>query len=255
MSSSPSPLAIAWIVLLVPLLAFAWYAAFRNGMPDVKALPPLAMAAFGLLAIGLLLAVFSISVNWNRRILLGERPRRLAWVRLDGAVWRLMLGHVLLIVALGLYAGAAFSAIAFAAPALAGTLGAAAKPIAIVIALLLGLSGLFTLYRLASWLAGISVADTDYTLRTAWRRTAKNRIAYLSFTFWLLFTLAIAGGMGRWCLLCPAKHGPAMGKACGLWLHRRSRLARAPPAGQRGCLPLPETLLIRQRVENNTFFG
>ncbi|WP_421694647.1 hypothetical protein [Aestuariivirga sp.] len=189
-------LAIAWAVLLIPLMALVWYFAFRNGMPDVKALPPAAMAAFGLLAIGLLLAAFSISANWNRRLLLGERPRGLAWLRLDGVVWRLMLGHVLLIVALGLYAAAAYSVVTFAAPSAAETLGSAAKPIAIVIAALLGLSALFTFYRLSSWLAGLAVADADYTLRTAWRSTAKNRIAYLSFTFWLLFSLAIAGALG-----------------------------------------------------------
>lgn len=188
-------LVVAWLVLLIPFLAFAWYAAFQTGMPDVKALPPLAMLALGLLAAGVLVAVFSIAVNWNRRILLGERPRRLAWVRMDGAVWRLMLGHVLLIVALALYAGAAYAIVTEAAPALAPKLGPAATPLAIAIAVLLGLSALFTFYRLTGWLAAIAVADRGYSLGTAWRRTAKNRVAYLAFTFWLLFSLGIVAAL------------------------------------------------------------
>ena len=57
-------------------------------------------------------------------------------------------------------------------------------------------SALFTFYRLSSWLAGIAAGDRDYTLGTAWKATRKNRIAYLGFTFWLIFTLAIAGAIG-----------------------------------------------------------
>lgn len=189
-------LAVAWLLLLAPFLAFAWYAAFQKGVPDPKALPPLALLALGLLGAALLVAVFSIAVNWNRRILLGDRPRRLAWVRMDGAVWRLMLGHVLLILALGLYAGAAFAVVTMAAPALAAKLGPAAQPLAIAVAVLLGLSALFTFYRLTGWLAAIAIADRSYTLGTAWRRTAKNRVAYLAFTFWLLFSLGIAAAVG-----------------------------------------------------------
>ena len=62
--------------------------------------------------------------------------------------------------------------------------------------MLFGLSALFTFYRLSSWLAGIAAGDSDYTLGTAWKATRKNRIAYLGFTFWLVFTLAIAGAIG-----------------------------------------------------------
>ena len=62
--------------------------------------------------------------------------------------------------------------------------------------MLFGLSALFTFYRLSSWLAGIAAGDSGYTLGTAWKATAKNRIAYLGFTFWLIFTLAIAGAIG-----------------------------------------------------------
>ena len=97
---------------------------------------------------------------------------------------------------LGVYAGAAFGVSMLAAPALEPQLGPAAKPLGMALAILLGLSALFTFYRLLSWLAAIAVQDRDYTLKTAWPATRKNRLAYLGFTFWLIFTLAIAGAIG-----------------------------------------------------------
>jgi hypothetical protein len=189
-------LALSWLVLLSPLIALAWFAAFRNGVPEFKALPPAAMAGLALLALGVLLASFSIAVNWHRRVLLGETPRRLQWVRLDGVMWRYVLGFLLILIVLGLYAGAAFGITTLATPALEPQLGPAARPLGIVFAVLLGLSALFTFYRLSSWLAAIAVQDRDYTLKAAWTATRKNRLAYLGFTFWLLFTLAIAGAIG-----------------------------------------------------------
>ena len=50
--------------------------------------------------------------------------------------------------------------------------------------------------RRAPVLAALAAGDRDYTLATAWRRTKANRIAYLAYTFWLLFSLAIIGGLG-----------------------------------------------------------
>ena len=189
-------LALSWLVLLSPLIALAWFLAFRNGVPDVKALPAAAMAGLILLGAAVLIASFSIAVNWHRRLLLDESPRRLAWVRLDGVMWRYLFGFLLVLTVLGLYAGAAFGITTLAVPALEPQMGPAAKPVGIAIAVLLGLSALFTFYRLSSWLAGIAVADRHYSLRTAWRATRKNRIAYLGFTFWLIFSLAIAGAIG-----------------------------------------------------------
>ena len=189
-------LVLSWLVLLSPLIVLAWYLAFRNGMPDFKALPPVAIAGLAALGLGALLATFSIAVNWHRRVLLGETPRRLQWVRLDGVMWRYLFGFLLMLIVMGLYAGAAFGITTLATPALEPQLGPAAKPLGIAIAVLIGLSALFTFYRLASWHAGVAVGDRDYTLKTAWRATSKNRWAYLGFTFWLLFTLAIAGAIG-----------------------------------------------------------
>lgn len=189
-------LALSWLILLSPLIALAWFMAFRNGPPDFKALTGGQTAALAALGAGALLASFSIAVNWHRRLLLDEKPRRLHWVRLDGVVWRYLFGFVLLIVVLSIYAGAAYGLAVLAPPALEPKLGPAAKPAGIFVAVLFGLSALFTFYRLSSWLGGISTGDSAYTLGTAWKATAKNRLAYLGFTFWLIFTLAIAGALG-----------------------------------------------------------
>lgn len=189
-------LALSWAVLLSPLIVLAWFLAFRDGAPDLKALTPGAMTGLALLGLGVLIASISIAVNWHRRVILGETPRRLQWVRLDGVMWRYLFGFLLMLIVLGFYAGAAFGVVTFATPALAPQLGDRASYPGIAIAVLLGLSALFTFYRLSSWLAGIAVGDGDYGLRTAWRATRKNRFAYLGFTFWLIFVLAIAGAIG-----------------------------------------------------------
>lgn len=189
-------LALAWLVLLSPLAAIVWFTAFRNGPPDWKALDGLAIAGLAALGAGVLLASFSVAVNWHRRLLLGETPRRLQWMRLDGATWRYLLGFLLILAVLGLYAGAALGVTTLAAPALEPQLGPAAKALGIALAAIFGLSALFTFYRLASWLPAIATGDADYTLKAAWKATARNRLAYLGFTFWLLFTLAIAGAIG-----------------------------------------------------------
>jgi membrane protease YdiL (CAAX protease family) len=189
-------LAVLWTILLLPFLAAVYYAAFANGMPDFKALPPLAMATFAALGVALLLATFSIAVNWHRRILLDEKPRRLGWVRLNGVVWTYLLGFLLVVIVMGFFAGAIFALMTYGVPALEPQLKAAAKPAATTVAVLLGLSALFTWYRLSSWLPALATGDREYTLGTAWRTTKKNRIRFLGFTFWLLFSLAIAGGLG-----------------------------------------------------------
>lgn len=189
-------LALGWLILLLPLVALAWAMVFRAGVPDFEALTGGQLAALVALGAGVLLASFSIAVNWHRRLLLDERPRRLRWVRLDGVVWRYLLGFLLLIVVLAIYAGAAYGLAAIAPPALEPRLGLAAKPLGIVLAVLFGLSALFTFYRLSSWLAGIAAGDGAYRLGTAWKATRSNRLSYLGFTFWLLFTLGIAAAIG-----------------------------------------------------------
>jgi hypothetical protein len=190
-------LALGWAIVLLPLAGLAWFLGFRNGPPaDWHALPPQTLAGLGLLGLGVLLASFSIAVSWHRRLLLDESPRGLRWLRLDGVMWRYLFGWLVLLVAMGLYGAAGFAVATKGPPALAASLGPAAKPVCIAAAVLLGLSALFTLYRLLSWLAGIAVGDRDYRFGVARRATKGNRIRYLFFTFWLLFTLAIAGAMG-----------------------------------------------------------
>ena len=58
------------------------------------------------------------------------------------------------------------------------------------------MSALFTWYRLSSWLPAVATGDKEYSAGTAWRATRKNRAAYVFFTFWLLFSCAIAGALG-----------------------------------------------------------
>lgn len=189
-------LLIGWAVVLLPLAALAWYVAFRNGLPDFTSLSPAALGSLGLLGVGVLLASFSIETNWNRRILLDERPSFWNRWRLDGVVWRYAGCVLLMLVVLAIYAGAGFAVMAAAVPALTPVVGAAAKPIGIVVTVLIGLSGLFTFYRLMSWIAGVSVDDGDYTLHMARYASRGNRVAFLAFTFWLLFSLAVLGGLG-----------------------------------------------------------
>ena len=43
-------LAVLWVILLLPFMAAVYFTAFRSGMPDFKALPPAALAAFAALA-------------------------------------------------------------------------------------------------------------------------------------------------------------------------------------------------------------
>jgi hypothetical protein len=189
-------LLIGWVVLLLPLVALAWYVALRDGMPDIGSLSPVALGALGLLGVGVLVASFSIETSWNRRILLEERPRFLQRWRLDGPVWRYAAGVLLMLAVLALYAAAGAAVMLGAVPQLAAQLGAAARPLGIVVTALIGLSGMFTFYRLMSWPVGLSVGDRDYGIGAVWRTTRSNRFAFLAFTFWLAFTLAIIAAVG-----------------------------------------------------------
>ena len=72
-------------------------------------------------------AARSDTVRRVRRLLLDEKPRRLRWVRLDGVVWRYLLGFVLLLLVLALYGGAAYGLAVVAPPAMEPKLGPA-KP-------------------------------------------------------------------------------------------------------------------------------
>lgn len=188
-------LLLGWAILLLPLAALAWYLGLREGS-DINTLSPAALGALIILGVGVLLASISMETNWNRRILLDERPSFRARWRLDGPVWRYAAGVLLMLLVLAIYAAAGFAVITAAVPALSPRLGAAATPLGIAVTVLIGLSGLFSFYRLMSWLAGVSAGDGDYTLRTARCATRGNRIAFLAFTFWLAFTLAIIGAVG-----------------------------------------------------------
>ena len=188
--------AILWLIVLLPFLAAAYYFGFSNGTPDFKALPPPAMASFAALSVAALLATISIAVNWHRRLILAEQPRHLGWVRLNWVVWRYLLVFLFISLVIGAVATAIFAVLTYAVPRLEPTLAAAAKPVGIGASVLLGLFGLFTWYRLSTLLPSVAVGDKDYTLSRAWKSTRSNRMRFLGFSFWLLFSLAIAGGIG-----------------------------------------------------------
>jgi hypothetical protein len=189
-------LALGWAMVQAPLFIAAYFLAFRSGMPDFRALPPAAMAVFIAIAVVSLLASFSIAVNWHRRILLNETPRRFGWLRLDGVVWRYIFGFLVVLVVLAIIGGAIFAALTWLPSALEPKLGPASANVAKVVAALLGLIALFTWYRLSTWLPAIATRNKDYGFGTAWRTTRRNSMRYLGFTFWLLFGLAIAAGIG-----------------------------------------------------------
>lgn len=94
-----------------------------------------------------------------------------------------------------------------------------------VVAVLLALSGLFTFWRLTSWLPAIAVGYCDYTLKAAWTMTRSNRIAFLGFTFWLLFSCAVAGAMGAGLVLRPEGDAQPVGHGSGLHGDWPARLA------------------------------
>lgn len=189
-------LVLGWAVVMSPLLVAAWFVVFRNGMPDMTALPPSAVAVLIAITAVALLASFSIAVNWHRRILLKETPRRLAWLRLDGAVWKYLFGFVVVVIVLGLIGAAIYAALNLLPARLEPQFGPAAASAGKALAVLLGLFGLFVWYRLSTWLPAIAVRSADYGFGHAWKLTRRNSMRFLGFTFWLVFTFAIVAGIG-----------------------------------------------------------
>ena len=189
-------LALLWLIVLLPFIGAAYVFGLRDGPPDFKALPPAAIASFAVLGVMAFLASVSIAVNWHRRLILDEKPKGLAWIRLNGVVWRYLFCFLFIVAVAGAVAAAILAVQTYAVPALEPKLATAAKPVGIGISVLLGLFGLFTWYRLSTLLPAIATGDKDYSFGVAWKTTRNNRARFLGFTFWLLFSLAIAGGIG-----------------------------------------------------------
>jgi hypothetical protein len=189
-------LILTWAVLCLPLLGAVYYLVLMGGMPQMKTLQPVQIAALAILGLVILLAAVSIMVNWNRLILEDERPRGLGWIRLDGAVWKYLWGLAILVMVIGLMAGlsalTAMKGPALLQPNLAG----AAKPAATGLAGVLGFLALFFGLRLMTRLPAIAVGDRKYGFASAWRATRRNSLRYLGFLFWLVFGIAIAGAIG-----------------------------------------------------------
>ena len=188
-------LVLAWALVLLPAGALALLPLRGLDLSNLGALPPRAIAVLGVLGVLLLLALLSMGVNWQRRLLLGESPRGLAWWRLDRHVWRSLFSHVAVLLALAVIAGLAVAMKTYGEPWLTVKIGAAAKPITIAVLVLLGVFGLMTGYRMAVKLPGVAIGRRDYKFAHAWGDTRRNTLRLLGFTFWYLFALAIAAAI------------------------------------------------------------
>ncbi|MFT3986383.1 hypothetical protein [Aestuariivirga sp.] len=188
-------LVLAWALVLVPAFALAMLPLRGLNLQDAAHLPPHAIAILAVLGVLVLLALLSMGVNWQRRLLLGESPKGLAWWRLDGHVWRSLFAHLMVFVALAIFAALAAAMKTFGEPWLTARIGGAAKPVTILVLVILGIIGLTTGYRLAVKLPGVAIGRRDYKFRHAWGDTRRNTLRFLGFTFWYLFSLAVAGAI------------------------------------------------------------
>ncbi len=111
-------------------------------------------------------------------------------------VWKYLFSVLFMVAVLAIFGGIIFALQTKLLPALQPSLDKAAGPVTNVLSALVGLSALFTCYRIASWLPAVATGDRDYSLASAWRATRWHRLRYLGFTFWLLFSLVIAGVIG-----------------------------------------------------------
>jgi hypothetical protein len=186
-------LLLGWAILQVPVLAAIYYGLLGASLPDFQKPAPAVIAAAVIVGLFNLLASLSISVNWHRRILLGETPSGLRWWRLDGLVWRYLARFVIIGVILAVIFGLAGAAFQFASVESAP--GPVAKMAGTVVAALLGLFALFAWYRLSTALPALAAGNADYGIGSAWRATRRNSLRFLGFTFWLLFALAIGNGL------------------------------------------------------------
>ncbi len=186
-------LVLGWLVVLSPLLIATYVVAFAKGPPDFAHVPSATLGLFIALGIAGFLASLSVCVNWHRRILLKETPKRLGWIRLNGAVWRYLAAFLLIVIIEGAIATVVFAALNYLPPLLLPRLGPAAATIANGLAGLLALVALLVWYRLTTRLPAIATGIRGFK---SWRATGGNFWTFLGFTFWLVFSLAIAGAMG-----------------------------------------------------------
>lgn len=186
-------LVLGWLVVLSPLLIAAYLLAFAKGPPDFAHLPPATLGLFIALGVAGFLASLSVCVNWHRRILLKQTPKRFGWIRLDGVVWRYFAGFVVIVIIEGAIAAAAFALLKYLPPLLLPHAGPAAAAIAKGLAGLLGLIAVMVWYRLTTRLPAIATGIRGFK---ALRSTGGNFWTFLGFTFWLVFSLAIAGALG-----------------------------------------------------------
>ena len=189
-------LVLAWVFVLLPFIAAGYAFGLQEGIAKPAEMSAANMAVAALLGMTIALSLLSISVNWHRRILLGETPRRWAWLRLDGPVWR-FLGYLLVIaVWLASVGGLVVLVLTRLTPDAVPQLGPAAKPLSIALAVVLGLTGLLVADRLSTNLAAAAAANRSFGMGRSLRVTRRHTWRLLGMTFWMLFTLGLAGAIG-----------------------------------------------------------
>lgn len=185
-------LVLAWVIVLLPLFAAGYALGLQDGLAKPAEMTAASMAAVSLLGLAIALCLLSISVNWHRRILLGETPRRWSWLRLDGPVWR-FLGYLLVIaVWLAIIGGLVVLVLTRLTPDSVPQLGPAAKPLSVVLAIVLGLIGLLVADRLSICLAAAAAANRNFGIGQSLRVSRRHTWRLLGMTFWMLFTLGLA---------------------------------------------------------------
>lgn len=189
-------LALAWAILVLPVAALFFWFGLKGQMPDLKSPAPLAIAGGAVIAALAGLAVLSVCVNWYRRVLLDETPRRLAWWRLNRPVWHYLAALLLLGAVMAVFAIAIIHARTELPVTLADKAGPAALPIVNGVTALLGLILFFVSFRLCGKLPAAAVGDTRHGFGRSWRSTRWNHWRIIGHTFWLAFTLAILGAVG-----------------------------------------------------------
>lgn len=189
-------LLLAWAILVLPVAVLLFMFGLGGKLPDLNAPSPAVLAAGAVLLVLSLLAALSVSVNWYRRVLLGETPRRFAWWRLNRPVWHYLAALLLFWAILAVFAIAILHARTELPLTLAGRAGPATGPIVNGLTGLLGLLVFFVSFRLCAKLPAAAVGDTGFGFGTSWRSTGWCHWRILGHAFWLLFTLAIVGAIG-----------------------------------------------------------
>ena len=189
-------LTLTWALVLAPFAVAA--ALFVRAHPelDVKNLPPTVMAGAAVLIAMAVLAILSINVNWHRRLLLNETPRGLAWIRLNGPVWRYLFHLIFIAMVMTALIGLPIAGFIHWKPLLQDRLGPLLPALTIAGGAILAIAAQVCLYRLSFKLPATSIGRRDYGFAKAWRDSRGNTLRFMGFSFWLYFSVAICAAIG-----------------------------------------------------------